>query len=377
MSSPNFEICQFSGTAELEAAWLDLEARAAPPVYLSWDWIGCWVHEASLHPTVLIGRLDGRNVLLGIVVPVSRRDVLPIAFHGFQLHMTSDPRQDVITTEYNGFLVAQDCVGKIEAAAIAFLLSGIVVDGQRRDELHLKNISEEFEPTVTASGFAFRQVQRKRSWRVDLAAIRSSGKQYLECLSANTRQQIRRSMRLYEQRGALTAVRAANVPEALTFLDQFKQLHQRYWNNRGEPGGFSFPFFDSFHKRLIQTCLTRGTVEILKVCSGTFAIGYVYNLVYRGHVYAYQTGFHYEPDPRLKPGLVSHALCINLHLHQGSEVYDFLAGEHRYKANLGEPGPDLIYLIAERPTWPLRLESALYEARDRLHMVQQKLRRAG
>ena len=103
-------------------------------------------------------------------------------------------------------------------------------------------------------------------------------------------------------------------------------------------------------------------------------IGYVYNLVYRRHVYAYQTGFHYESDPRLKPGLVSHCLCIDRHLDDGSDVYDFMAGDARYKANLGEPGPDMLYLLAERPTWPLRLESALHGAKRWLGTAGQRLR---
>ena len=86
-----------------------------------------------------------------------------------------------------------------------------------------------------------------------------------------------------------------------------------------------------------------------------------------------KTGFRYESDPRLKPGLVSHCLCINRHLDDGSDVYDFMAGDARYKANLGEPGPDMIYLLAERPTWPLQLESALHGAKRRLGNRQAKI----
>ena len=181
-------------------------------------------------------------------------------------------------------------------------------------------------------------------------------------------------MRLYQKRGQLEVARARDVPEALRFLDGLKDLHQGYWNSRGEPGAFSYPFFERFQLRLIQSCLSRGTVEILRISVGTDAIGYVYNLVYRGHVYQYQTGFLYESDPRLKPGLVSHCLCIDRHLEDGSKVYDFMAGEARYKSNLGEPGPDMLYLLAERPTWPLQLEGALHGVKRRLRSAEQRLR---
>jgi CelD/BcsL family acetyltransferase involved in cellulose biosynthesis len=365
----HFEVSTFKGVAELEQLWLDLEQRAAAPFFLSWNWIGCWLQETSLHPPILIGRAEGRVVLLGVLTQSVRRGLLPITVHGLQLHMTGESRQDVITIEYNGFLVEHCLSGKIEADAIAFLLSGITIDGRRCDELHLKNVPAALERSVGASGCNVREVQRKPSWRIDLAAIRAAGKHYLDCLSANTRQQIRRSIRLYEQRGQLEIVRARDVLEGLSFLDGLKELHQGYWVGRGEPGAFSYPFFEAFQKRLIQTCLPRGTVEIARVTAGSDVVGYVYNLVYRGHVYAYQTGIRYEDNPRLKPGLVSHCLCVDQHIADGSVVYDFMAGEARYKANLGEPGPDMLYLLAERSTWPLQVENILHDMKHRLSSV--------
>ncbi|HEX4171726.1 MAG TPA: GNAT family N-acetyltransferase [Acetobacteraceae bacterium] len=370
----HFEFREDMEFDELQAMWLDLEQRSAPHVFLSWDWIGCWMHQSGLRPVVIIGRTNDTHVLLGVLTPRRRRDVLPLVLHGLHLHMTGDPRQDVITTEYNGFLVDRHHAGKLEPQAIAFLLSGIVIRGQRRDELHMKNVVAASESLVAGDHAVYRVVQRKPSWSVDLAAIRAAGRQYLDCLSANTRQQIRRSMRLYEKRGPLVARRATNPAQALCFLDGLKELHQRYWSGRGEPGGFSFPFFEGFHRRLIPVGLPHGTVEIVRISAGSFVIGYIYNLLYRGHVYAYQSGFNYEGDPRLKPGLVSHSLCISRHLGDGSRVYDFLAGEHRYKASLGQPGPDMIYLLIERPTLPLRLENALHGMKRFLAAVGRRKR---
>src|SRR5437763_320138 len=83
-------------------------------------------------------------------------------------------------------------------------------------------------------------------------AVRASGKPYLDHLSANTRQQIRRSVRLYEERGRLEARRAHDVGEGMQFLDGLADLHQRYWLGRGEPGGFGHPFFESFLRRLTE-----------------------------------------------------------------------------------------------------------------------------
>ena len=36
-----------------------------------------------------------------------------------------------------------------------------------------------------------------------------------------------------------------------------------------------------------------------------------------------------------------------------------MAGEARYKASLGEPGPEMYHLLLQRPTWALRFENGL------------------
>ena len=364
--SVRFEINTAMQPAALERAWRELEQRAEPNFFLSWDWIGCWIAEASLRPAVLVGRADDKVVLLAVLVPSSRHDILPITIHGLQLHTTGDLQQDIITIEYNGFLIDRQWHTRIEQAAIAFLLGGVIMDGRRCDELHLRNAPAELEHSVTSTGFHYDVLHRRPSWRIDLDAVRVEGKGYLQTLSANTRQQIRRSMRLYEQRGLLKALPARDVEEAIGFLDGLKELHQKYWVGRGEPGGFSYRFFDRFQRRLIRTCLPRGTVEVVRVSAGDDIIGFVYNFIHQGHVYAYQTGIHYEEDARLKPGLVSHVLCIEQHLAAGHRVYDFMAGDARYKGNLGQRGPDMLYILAARPTWPLRLENALHATKRRV-----------
>ena len=45
-----FELRTFEDLDELEQVWLELEQRTSAPLFLSWDWIGCWVREASLPP---------------------------------------------------------------------------------------------------------------------------------------------------------------------------------------------------------------------------------------------------------------------------------------------------------------------------------------
>ena len=368
-----FEIHPDLGSPVLEHMWRDLEARSECEFFLSWHWIGCWLAEIGRPVRVLIGRKERRVVVLGLLTVLDRRGRIPVAIPSANLHTTGDPGQDVITVEYNGFLVARECdtgqgTDATENAAIRFVLQGGQGPGSRIDELCLRNVSRTYAETGqdgrNGSALHHELVWSKPSWRVDLDAIRASGCSYIDCLSANTRQQIRRSMRLYERQGKLVVTRARDVSEALAFLDGLKALHQPYWVGRGEPGAFAFPFFEAFQRRLIETCHPHGGVELIRVTRGDTAIGYLYNLVHRGRVYSYQCGFLFEADPKLKPGLVSHCLCIEMHEREGDRVYDIMAGENRYKSNLGSPGPDMHYVVLQRPTLPIRLEIALRSMRD-------------
>ncbi len=367
MRSPiRFHIQSELSREELGLLWRDLEARADITFFLSWDWIGAWLAELGTPPTVLIGETSGALVLLGALVARRRREAGLIRVDGLYLHATGAPEQDVIAHEYNGFLVDRAWAGEAERAASAFLLAGPVVAGRRRDELHIVALPEGDRDRLTPAGALVQVPGRKPSWRVDLETLRASGEPYLETLSANTRQQIRRSMRLYEERGGLTATRAEDVPTALAWLDELKALHQAQWQARSQPGGFAFPFFERFQRRLIETCIPRDTVELVRVAAGEEAFGYVFNLMLRGHVLAYVTGLRYEADQRLKPGLVSHSLCIERHLAEGGRLYDFMAGEHRYKGSLGQLGPEFIYLLLQRSTPMTRMEGVLRRGWERV-----------
>jgi CelD/BcsL family acetyltransferase involved in cellulose biosynthesis len=358
--SIDFELTARLHAEALGLLWRELEGRSDAPFFLSWDWIGSWITESATTPLVLIGRVDGRVVLLGALAQSVRHSKLPFLVNGLRLHTLGDHGHDVITIEYNGFLVDPALGDAAEDAAIRFLLLRAQVQGRRFDELHLRNARRGYEATSLVLGLRHKIVSRKPSYRIDLGAIGDAAKPYLDTLSANTRQQIRRSMRLYERRGKLVATRARDVPEALEYLAGLKSLHQPYWASRGKPGAFSFPFFEKFQRRLIGTGVPRGTVELVRIACGDVAIGYLHNFVHRGQVYAYQSGFLFDDDPRLKPGLVSHCLCIEMHRRDGNQIYDFMAGEARYKASLGTPGPDMVYSLLQRPTLPVRIENALH-----------------
>jgi CelD/BcsL family acetyltransferase involved in cellulose biosynthesis len=191
---------------------------------------------------------------------------------------------------------------------------------------------------------------------VDLDALRRRGVAYIDTLSANTRYQLRRAQRDYSADGALVLRAAESRTEAEAFLARLADLHQRHWTARGRPGAFASPFFARFHHAVIEAGFERGAIQLLRVTAGLRDIGYLYNLVCGRRIAAYQSGFAYQPDNRLKPGLVSHALAIEHNLAAGASRYDFLAGMNQMKQSLATHCETLNWVSLRRPRFGALLE---------------------
>lgn len=346
--------------AALAADWQDLEARADTTFFHSWQWVGCWLSTIDDQPHLLTARRGDRIVGLALLVAAKRRFGWFTSTELF-VNETGDPQKDIITIEYNGFLTDREVAADVTRACLRAFndRTSPIRRALRWDELCIRGVAASYRDLARDLGYRVRLLAHDPSGAVDLTTVRRSGKPYLDHLSANTRYQIRRTIRLYEARGPLQLTCARDVDEALGFLDDLSELHQRYWTGRGEPGAFAYPFFVRFHRSLIARCLPTGTVEVVRISAGGTPIGYLYNFIYRGRVYYYLSGFAYETDPKLKPGMLSHYLCIERHLAAGAEVYDFMAGENRYKTSLGSPGADMLAIVLERPSLKVKVKDMM------------------
>jgi CelD/BcsL family acetyltransferase involved in cellulose biosynthesis len=212
---------------------------------------------------------------------------------------------------------------------------------------------------------------------VDLDALRRSGGAYLGLLGSNTRHNIRRSIREYEKLGPLVLESAATPEQASAFLDGLRQLHQAYWQAKGLPGSFANPFFAEFHARLVRSLFADGSIQLLVLRAGSEIVGYLYNLVDRGRVYNYQSGFNYTlcPNTSGRPGLVAHAYAVEFCRTQGHLFYEFMAGESQYKQALGLGSTDMVWLVAQRTRLRFLLEDGLRRVRARALRTLSEMRK--
>lgn len=349
--------------SELEKDWRRLEIVAGASFFTSWSWIGCWLDTlpADIRPQLLRARADGHDVGLAILVRRSRqRFGLPFC-DGWHMHATGDGAFDILTIEHNGMVLDASHGEPLRDAMLAHWMR----QSGGASELQLPGQAGTGLPTGSTLGL-LREDWVRTSYGVDLGAVRDKKGDYLALLSSNTRSQIRRSIKEYEKVGPVSLRAAADVAEAQHFLVRLADLHQRHWVERGEPGAFSNPYFQRFHTRLIERNFGRGEIQLLRISVGERELAYLYSFVLGGRVYFYQSGFDYELiEKHSRPGLVAHLHGVQHNAALGHAVYDFMAGDSRYKLNLATLNEPMTWTTLRKPAWRFRLELALRERRRR------------
>ena len=116
-----------------------------------------------------------------------------------------------------------------------------------------------------------------------------------------------------------------------------------------------------------------GAVRISRTLAGGQTIGVLYNFVHDGQVLNYQSGFLYESDGRLKPGLVSHVLVIEDSIARGERGYDFLAGGGGHKSRLANREHAMKWISIGRDGPERRIETKLRDAKRMLRTMATNL----
>jgi len=328
----------------LEPEWRELETESAGSVFLSWPWIGSML--TAMGPNSLLVRVSHgeRTIGLGLVGIQGRRRfaLRPPALH---LNETGNPVHDRIMTEYNGLLTLP---GREDEAAEAVLAAIRDSAELGRRNLYLSGVPGQWREICRRQGLATRLLRPPQDAPYALLQTGPAG-DLPSAMTRNSRQQIRRSLRYYEQHHPLALERAENAAQALEWLDGLEVLHTRSWLRRGKGGAFSDPSFKTFHRRLILANFAEGVPDILRVRTGDAILGYLYNLRWRGVASSYQSGFDFGDDARARPGLVAHVLAMRLYRAEGLSAYRFLAGDARYKTSLTTHSDPLVWMVAHRP----------------------------
>jgi CelD/BcsL family acetyltransferase involved in cellulose biosynthesis len=328
--------------AALEREWRAQERVAGRGFFLSWAWIGSWL--ATLPPGVepFLLRAKRGGTTIGLALAVERA-------HALYLNATGDRELDSIYIEHNGFL----CEMSAERAVLNAFATWFGQQAQPPLEaLHLPGIA-----AGARRGRLLEDMQEVPGFATNLARVKKTDNDVAAALGGKSRQQLRRALRAYETHGVLQISEAASVNEAQSYFDALKKLHIASWQRRRRRHAFAAPYFERFHRALIEREFAHGVIQLLRIAVGEKAIGYLYNFRCNGIVYAYQSGFD-DGHRGLSPGVVSHALALAHNAKSGERLYDFLAGTNRLKENFATNRYRLYWQVLRRPRLDRRLRAA-------------------
>ena len=352
------ELVRLPDVPALGAEWQALEDVAEASFFTGWAWTRCWLQHlgAAVGGLLLLRvRQGGETVGLGLWSRRTLRRLRWLPSRALLLHATGDPAFDDLTVEHNALLSRAGLADAVAAAALPALLA-------RQPGLGQVVVPRASVLSPALAQAAERAGLRLRSWaepayRIDLDAARTGHGRHLDGLGAATRATVRRSLRLYEALGPLRLEAAASAQEALAHLERLAHWHQHHWQARGQPGAFANPRFAAFHRRLVAQAFGSGCIRLLRLAAGTHEIGYLYAFVHRGQMLAYQSGLRSDVVARNHhPGLVLHTLAVQRAADEGLAGYDLMAGEARYKQQLGSQRYPMLTYSLHRPGPALWLE---------------------
>ncbi len=341
--------------------------------YLSPVWMQTWLetYGTELRPELFSVSLPGDGVVGAcfLTCRTRRQTILPHV----RMHLNCDGERagHGVVVQHNSILAAPGRDNDVVRALAQLLVS------RRVDELAASGFDEKgVNHLISAFPDWTAEVDWREAHYVDLDHLRATGADHVGALSKNTREQLRRSLKLYRERGDLRLEAATTVDQAEAMMDELVALHDVHWQSKGHGGGFVSDWRRRFHKAYIRAALPHGAVQLLRVTVGSETVGVLYNLVANGKVNFYQSGLRYELDGRFKPGMVVHHLAILYCLEQGMSEYDFLIsgpGEGRYKSSLSTHCRRLGWLVLYRSGWRGRYFSMLRAVRQRIALARRGL----
>lgn len=344
------EISSTHSINHLKSDWVRLENQTRPSFFLSWKWISCWVDSYSPDLISVVARYQNKIVAIGLFTSSFQQRHKLIKSEQWRLHQTGNHSEDQIWIEFNDFIAEKSHQVKAVDACLKTLL-----DKQYSwDEIIISMMPLDRAEYLVDEITGARLDLKLPSYCVNLEKIRKQLKNYRQTLSSNTRQQINRSIRLYEKNlGSLTICKAGTITEATDYFHQAGQYHTLRWDD----SGFKNQQFIKFHENLIKYNFKQGSIQLLKIKSGETNIAFLYYHSCYKKVYFYLQGLNYTDNPKYKPGLVAHTLATEYFMDQGMTEYHYMGGFSQYKNQLAKRYEDLATVIIQRPRSRFRLEN--------------------
>lgn len=367
------EIVPFSEHVAAAKKWQAIEQSISNTgLTNSWPWIKTWLDHYSntVQPTFAFGKLDGLPIGAALITKVTHR-IGGIPIPSIHLGTAGEPEKETTWVECNQLLVAPEHLDAFALALVQTLQQQFRWSRLRLDGF-VAHHADALIRSGTKIGLPFAVKDERKSPAFDFQKAKKEGhKDIISALGNKTRYNIRRSMRLFDSNFGPQKIEWAETPEqAKDILRELIEIHEKRWQHVNMPGAFQTDRVKRYHEDLIDalSLWPQGSLIIFRIKQGETTIGCLFNFIDKnGHILFYKSGFPLFEDNRLKPGLVTHVVCMEECKRRAlleeekcrqrglSEeecrkprllTYDFLAGENIYKEQLSNTASILTWATA-------------------------------
>ena len=353
----------------LSERWRELLKRAAHDEPVSTpSWLLAWWRQ--------FGDADGRKLALVVVeegdklvglAPLATRLMMhrrAIPSRRIELLATGEDEKDEICSDYVGVIVEKGREADVANALARALVKDEALGGW--DELVMPAMSGE-----DAFVDAFRRALERQGAKVAVTEcgqcphipLPATWDDYVKELDSSRRYVVTRSLRELEKwagKDGYALVRASNDEELREGRRILHSLHGERWEGEGETGVFASERFTRFHDEMMPKLMAGidGALDLMWLTVKGEPVAAVYNIIYGGKVYFYQSGRKLDVPKSAKPGIAIHALAIKRSIDAGHREYDFLNGASQYKRQLALAHRPLVVLRAVAPSLRARAVDA-------------------
>jgi CelD/BcsL family acetyltransferase involved in cellulose biosynthesis len=232
----------------------------------------------------------------------------------------------------------------------------LVEEAPAWDEARWKNllssatVCRHWAPMARDRGLTVERQPAGERFFVDLS--RGDFGAYVEGLSKNRKKKVLYYRRRMEKEGGLEPQRVTSAQEIPAFLGEIARLNRRRQGEKGESSAWQSARFRQFHQRVAPRLLDRGWLDLRMWRKDGRCVAAVYNLLYAGTIYYYQSGFDTSAFGNMSPGLVTLTEVIEWGFQTGQRRFDFLVGaEGSYKEDYGCQTEEVVDLRVYNATW--------------------------
>lgn len=352
----------------MENEWDSLLAvtpNATP--FQSHSWLSTWwevFSESCFSLRVILVRTGGRLIA---AIPLYKRKLRfnCLTYTEIRYIGTGGWHEDEICTEYLDALYnPNDEALVLEALAYHFSSNPLHTD--------LYHFSALLEGSLVGRLFNLPMLARVSKPVSQISGLRyyvdlpESYDKFLENLSSSTRKNLLQGLRRAERIGDLSFLSADDEESVEEYFKVLCDLHAERWAHKGQPGVFASRHFLAFHGIIIKRFQKKGWLHLHMFKVGEEPIAVLYNFVFKGAEYYYQSGMNIADYGRTHPGTVMLGKSIEKAIAGKLRIYDMMQGGFEsYKSGYGCTTEEMYNGLYFTATWRAKLLYGLYRLTKR------------